>query len=107
MSWPAATIRSRVGTANAGVPINTSFTALLSPLAGFLQLPHLAPDQIAFQRADVADEQFPVEVIGLMQESARQQFIARHLELLALGVPGADGHFQRAHHLFAEGWQAQ
>src|SRR5579872_3917812 len=106
-SWPALTVCSRLGTAKAGVPINTSFTALLFPLASFLQFSNFAPDQIAFQRTDMADIKLAVEMIGFMQQGAGQQLIACHLKLFALRIPGADRHFQRTHHLFAESGQAQ
>src|ERR1019366_7121307 len=114
--WPASTVRSRLGTANAGVPMNTNFIWPLDagrwplvsfPLAGFLQLANLAPDQVALQGADVADVQLAVEVIGLMQKGARQEVVTSHLELFAFGVLGDHDDFERAHHLFAERRQAQ
>src|SRR5579864_3199830 len=70
--WPAPTNASRVGIANCGVPQKTRSIIHLSyfttayfsagwqrgflPLTRFGQLAHLALDQVALERADVADE---------------------------------------------------
>src|SRR5450755_5192599 len=72
---PASTNFSSVGTANSGVPQKTrSITAAL-PFAQFNELADLALHQVALERADVADVELPVEVIGLVQQRARQQLL--------------------------------
>ena len=82
---------SSVGTANAGVPRKTRrIGRALAPVPGALQLLDLALHQVALQRADVGDVEPAVEVIGLVQERARQQIFAGLLELLALRVLRAD-----------------
>src|SRR5579864_7073661 len=116
-SCPAPTMRSRLGTANAGVPMKISlidwplasgpWPLFLSPLARFLQFANLAPDQVAFQRADVADIQPPVQVIGLVQKRARQQVLAGHFEFGALGVARLHRDLPGPRHLFAEFGQAE
>src|SRR5450759_2709791 len=99
---PASTSFSSVGTANIGVPQNTrSITAAL-PFTQFNELADLALHQVALERADVADVKLSVEVVGLVQQSARQQLLARDLKRLALQVlrPGSD--FARTSHLLAK-----
>ena len=77
------------------------------PLSRFHQLADLALHQVALQRADVADVQLAVQVIGLMQEGARQQIFAGLLEPLAVHVLRADGHLARARHRLAKFGNAQ
>src|SRR4051794_37268287 len=74
-SWPAARSRSRVGTANAGVPRKTTFNWSL-PLPRLLQLLDLALDQIALESAEVAEKQDAVEVIDLMLHGAGEEVFA-------------------------------
>src|ERR1041385_6238325 len=76
---PAAASLSSEGTANCGVPQKIRFTALF-PFAGAHELPDLALDQVALQRADVADEQLAMQMIVFMQKGAGQQSFAGVLE---------------------------
>ena len=55
----------------------------------------------------MGDVEPAVEVIGLVQEGARQQIFAGLLEHLALGVLRADGHRAPAPHLLAEARNAE
>src|SRR5208283_3733723 len=73
---PAATSFSRVGTANSGVPQNTRSIMFALPFTLLHQLAHFALEHIALQRADVVDVKLPVEMIGFMQQGARQQFFS-------------------------------
>src|SRR5664279_5844498 len=85
---PASTSFSKVGTANIGVPQKTrSITAAL-PFAQFNELADLALHQVALERADVTDVELPVEVIGLVQQRARQQLFARDFKGLTPQVLG-------------------
>src|SRR5208337_2701903 len=71
------------GTANCGVPQNTIRNrltvsslfahALKLPLALFPQFLDLAPDQVAFQHAQVLQEEHPIQMVKLMAKRARQQ----------------------------------
>src|SRR5215471_8184930 len=82
---PAAIIRSRVGTANAGVPRKTVRNRLI-PLAGLRQLLDLTFDQVPLQGADVRDEQNPVKVVDLMLHRTGQQIFSRPLEPVPLDI---------------------
>src|SRR3569833_646493 len=77
ISCPAAIKACKVGTANCGVPQNTSFTAL--PGAFALHLADLAQHQVALQRAHAEDEQHSVEVVALVLKRARARFFAVQL----------------------------
>src|SRR5579862_651830 len=79
----------------------------LSPLSHLLKLPDLPPDQIAFQGADVADIEGSVQMIGLMQEGARQQVLALHLEFLAFGIVRLHRDFLSTCYRLAKGWQTE
>ena len=67
---------SSVGTANCGVPQKTRSIMAALPFALLHQLADLALHQVALQRADVADVELAVEVVGFVQQRARQQFFA-------------------------------
>src|SRR5512142_172987 len=99
--WPVPTIRSSVGTANAGVPRKTSFIGVSGPLPGFLQFLDLALDQVALQRAEMRNVEPAVEVIGLGQQGARQQILAGDFVLFALRVLRPRRDFPAAAHLLA------
>src|SRR5450759_779860 len=75
---------------------------VLAPVPGALQLLDLAPDQLALERADVGDVQSPIEVLGLVQERARQQIFRGPLEHLAPGVLRPYGDAAAAPHLLAK-----
>jgi hypothetical protein len=81
------------GTANCGVPQNTSrkrFTApslaqaAELPLAFFPQFLDLSFDQVALQHAQVLQEKNPIQVIDLMAESPRQQILAANFKAFSL-----------------------
>ena len=94
-----------MGTANTGVPQKTMCMAeaLRSlPLALFLQLLDSALDEVALEQAEVLQEQDAVEVVNLMTEGAREEFLASNLENLSPGVLRADGHKLRANDVSAE-----
>src|SRR5450755_404046 len=104
---PASTNFSSVGTANSGVPQKTrSITAAL-PFAQFNELADLALHQVALERADVADVELPIEVVGLVQKCAGKQFLAGDLKGLTLQGLGPGGDFPRASYFFAKVGQAQ
>src|SRR5262249_4714683 len=73
-----------------------------APLAGFLQLLDLALDQVALERAQMADEEATVKVIDLMLESAGEQVVARHFEGLAGYILRADGDALGASHVLSK-----
>ena len=101
-------MRSSVGTANAGRAEEDQAhgdAQLHSP--AFASLRIFAADQVALERADVGDVEPAVEVIGLVQEGARQQVLAGHLEELALDVLRAHGDALGAPHLLAEAGNAE
>src|ERR1700761_2189961 len=87
--WPAERIRSRVGTANSGVPRKTMFIGRLFPFARPLKFLDFALDEIALQGAQVIDKQDAVQVIDLVQKGAGQEILARDFDMLAAGVAGA------------------
>src|SRR5271165_2305511 len=88
---PAHTSFSSVGTANSGVPQNTTSIMAALPFALLHQLADLAFHHVAFQRADVADVELAVEVIGFMHQGASQQVVPRDFDRLAFGVLSARG----------------
>src|SRR5271169_5928148 len=104
---PAATSFSRVGTANVGVPQKTKSITAVSPFACLHQLANLALHNVALERADVADVELSVEVVGFMKQGAGQEFFAGDLEGFALHVLGAGGDFARPGDFLAELRQAQ
>src|SRR6267142_2833356 len=104
--YPAEASLSSEATANCGVPQKTRFTALL-PVAGAHELPDLAPDQVALQRADVADEQLAVQMVVLMQKGAGQQTVAGVLEPIARHALGAHRDHVGPGDIFPEVGQAQ
>src|SRR5664279_398027 len=104
---PASTSFSSVGTANIGVPQKTrSITAAL-PFTQLCELADLALDQVAFKRADMADIELAVEVVGLMQQGTCQQLFAGHLKAFALQVLGPSGDFPRTCDFLAKLRQTQ
>jgi hypothetical protein len=58
----------------------------LVPLAFFSQLPDLALDEFPLERCQVPQEQYPVQMIVLVEDRARQQTISFHFETPALRV---------------------
>src|SRR6185369_5937255 len=85
-----------------GTGVSLSDESWLFPLAGFHQLADLALDEIALEAADVADVKLAVEVIGFVQEGAREQVLTGHLEPFAIDVLCLDGDFFRTRDVFAE-----
>src|SRR5215472_11631136 len=79
----------------------------LYPLAGALHFFDFALHQITLQGADVRVVELAVEMIGLVEERARQQIFASHFELFTLHVLRADSDALAAAHLFAEARDAQ
>src|SRR6185437_10225783 len=77
------------------------------PLARFLQLLDLALDQVALERADVRDEQFSIQVIGLMLQRASQQLFAFRFEPLAFDILRAHRTLHCTRYIFAKIGQAQ
>ena len=61
------------------------------PFSGFDQLADLALHQVALERADMADVELAVEVIGFMQEGAGQQFFSGFFENVPVHVLGTNG----------------
>jgi hypothetical protein len=62
-----------------------------SPLAGLYQFADLAFDEVTLKRADVADVELPVEMIGFMEESSGKQVLAGLFVELPIHVLSADG----------------
>src|ERR1035441_1499881 len=79
----------------------------LAPVPGALQLLDLALHQVALQRADVGDVQLPVEVIGFVQQRARQQIFGGLLEHFAPRVPRPYGDAAAPLHLLPESGDTQ
>src|ERR1035438_1320872 len=78
---------SSVGTANRGVPQNTTFIGTKRlPFAEFPHFLDFALDQVALEHAEVLDEKDAVEVIDFVAERARQQILAANLERFACNV---------------------
>src|SRR5260221_1683814 len=74
----------------------------ISPLAGFHQLTNFALHQIPLQRADVANVELAIQVVGFVAEGARQQFFARVFEKFAFCVLRPHGYFLRPGYVFAK-----
>src|SRR5215468_5472196 len=127
-TWnPVSTSFSSVGTAKRGVPAKTRFMRAWwsteaargsadqwarvpqqrSPLAGLHQLANLAFHQIPLQRAEMAHVQLAVEVVGFMEERARQQFLSRRLVKLAVHVLCPDRDLARPGDILAKVWKAE
>src|SRR6516225_4534742 len=104
---PADTSLSNVGTANIGVPQKTRSIMHVLPFALLHQLADLALHHVTLQRADVADVELAVEMIGFVQQSASQQVVARHFEKLTLQILRAGRDRACARHLFAKFGQAE
>src|SRR5580658_8891067 len=92
---PAATSFSSVGTANSGVPQNTKSIIAGLPVALLQQLANLALHHVALQRADMSDVEFAVQVIGLVQKSARQKYITHDFNGFALKILRSRGDLER------------
>src|SRR5271166_336638 len=103
----AHTSFSSVGTAKNGVPQNTTSIMAALPFALLHQLADLALHHVAFQRTDVVEVEFPVEVIGFMDQRARQQVFARDFNGLARGVLRARRNFARPCNFLPKLWQAE
>src|SRR5271156_284995 len=94
----------REGRANAGVPQKIIFsggTGVL-PLAGFFQLADFALDEVAFQHAEVGDEENAVEVINFVAERASEEAFAAAFKGSARRILRADGDVLRALHVAAK-----
>src|SRR5271155_506210 len=74
----------------------------LLPFSRFDQFANFALDQVALERADVADVELAVEMIGFVLEGAGEQVVADLLEDLPGHILGADGCHLRACHVLAE-----
>ncbi len=85
---PAPSSASSVGTANCGVPQNTTRLGAITPYHSpeRLQLANLPQRQIALQLAQPKNKQHPVQVIDLMLKRPRQQLLALHFKPLALHI---------------------
>src|SRR5690242_3067732 len=79
----------------------------LVPIPSALELLDLALHQIALQRADMGDVQSAVQVIGLVEQRAREKILAGVLELLALDVLRADGDALPSANLLAKSRNAE
>src|SRR5271166_3872951 len=72
------------------------------PVAGFFQLANLALDQIAFQQAQVSDEEGPLEMVDLMAEGAGEQSFAAHFEFSSGRVLRTNGDVRGASDVSSE-----
>src|SRR5690242_9769894 len=79
----------------------------LLPLPRFGQLSHLALDQVALERAEMADEKLAVQMIGLVHERARQQRFTGFFKESSFQVLGAYCDLHRPRHRLAKFWNAQ
>src|SRR5580692_5775771 len=79
----------------------------LAPFARFHELSYFAADEIALQRAYMADVEAAVQVIDLMHERSCQQILAGFLERLTFCVLRPNGDLLRSSHLLAKSRQAQ
>ena len=66
------------------------------PLSRFHQLADLALHEVSLERADVADVEFAIQMIGFVQKSAGQQIVAGLFEPLPIHILRPDSHFSRA-----------
>src|SRR3954464_11889667 len=110
-SWPAACSASSAGTASAGVPKKTSFTAIPrlqaavgarardgsggSQLAGA----HVAQRLAAHVGLDSIEEQHALDVVDVLLDHACEQVVALEHELVAVEVECPHGDPLRTHHL--------
>src|SRR5271169_1060950 len=72
------------------------------PLPGFGHFADFALDQVAFKRAEMADVEFAVEMIGFVEEGAGEKFFSGSFVDFAAGVLRADGDFAGATHILAK-----
>src|SRR5580658_1023312 len=72
------------------------------PFSRFDQLANFALDQVALERADVADVELAVEVVGFVLEGAGQQVVANLLEDLPRQILGSDRDHLGARHILTE-----
>src|SRR5579864_5237408 len=63
---------------------------MVLPLTSLHQLANLSLDQVPFKRAQMADVELAVQMIGLMQEGASEQVFAGFLIPLSIHVLSAD-----------------
>src|ERR1700722_4198900 len=77
------------------------------PFSGFHHLADLAFHQVAFQRADSADVELAVQVIGLVLEGASEKFFAGFLKNFSMHILSADGDLESALHVLAKIGDAQ
>src|ERR1700722_11214426 len=89
--------------------VNESISQSLNllPFSGLHHLPDLALHQVAFQRADTADIELAVQMIGFVLEGARQKFFARLLKRFSMHILGTDGDLEGALHVLAKIGDAQ
>src|SRR5262249_30447574 len=78
---------------------NASFSL---PVSGFDQFPDFTLHQVALEGADVADVELAVEVVGFMEERAREQVFAGFFEPFSIDVLRANGDDLRPSYVFAE-----
>src|SRR4029077_3946888 len=83
---------------DAGGPRSERWCPMFSPLARLHQLANLAFDEIALQRADVADVEFAVQVIGLVEEGAGEQLFPSLLEPFSMQILGENRNFAGSRH---------
>src|SRR5579863_5476745 len=98
---PAAISFSSVGTANSGVPQNTRSIIAGLPFALLHKLADLTFHHVALQGANVTDVEFPVEVVGLVHQRARQQFLTGYFDGISLEVLCARSDLERTRHILA------
>src|SRR5579863_3548569 len=79
----------------------------LAPFAGFHELSYFAADEIALQRAYMADVEAAVQVIDLMHERSCQQILAGFLKRFAFCVLRPNGDLLGSSHLLAKSRQAE
>src|SRR5258708_2840686 len=72
------------------------------PLSRLDEFANLALDQVAFQRADVTDVEFAVQVIGFVLKGPCQQIFAGFLEDLSRCILRAYCNYLRTAYIFAK-----
>src|SRR5579863_968937 len=72
------------------------------PLPSLDQLADLALDQIAFQRADMADVELAVQMFGFMQKSSGKQFLSGFLIPFSVHILGTNRHLAGPGHRLAK-----
>src|SRR5271155_5692917 len=79
----------------------------LLPFSCLHHLSDLALHQVAFERADAADVELAVQMIGFVLEGAGEKFLADCFKNFSMHILGADSDFESALHVLPKIGNAQ